>query len=324
MKSAPLKLISGTANEPLAREVSKYLAIGLTPVDIKRFSDGETYARILESVRGCDVYIIQPTNRDVNDNLMELLILADALKRSSPVSITAIIPYYGYSRQDKKSQSREPITAKLVANMIQTAGVDRVIFFELHVPQVQGFFDIPSDNLDLLPLFADHLVKRGVKNPVVVSPDAGGARRARSLAQLFDAPIAIVDKRRNQHNVAKVENVIGDVKGKTCVLVDDMIDTGGSIAAAADILLKHGAKEVYALATHPVFSGSAVDKLQKSRLKEVVVSNTIDLPAEKRRSKITVLSIAGLLAEDIKRTHEGTSMGSYYDSLYKKLERKKR
>lgn len=319
MKSAPLKLISGTANMPLAKEVSKYLGIGLTPVEIKQFSDGETYARIQESVRGCDVYIIQPTNSDVNDNLMQLLILADALKRSSPVSITAIIPYYGYSRQDKKTKSREPITAKLVANMIQTAGVDRVIFFELHVPQVQGFFDIPSDDLDLLPLFAEHLLKKGVKDPVIVSPDAGGARRARALAELFGAPIAIVDKRRSQHNVAKVENVIGDVKGKTCVLVDDMIDTGGSIAAAGDILLKHGAKEVYAMATHAVFSGNAVEKLEKSSLKEVVVSNTIHLPEERRKGKITVLSIAQLLAEDIKRTHEGTSMGSYYDSLYKRL-----
>ena len=316
------KLISGTANKKLAEEVAKILKIPLTPVEIKRFHDGEIYCRVLESVRGCDVYVIQPTSPDASLNLMELLILVDALKRSSPDKITAVIPYYGYCRQDKKTKPREPITAKLVANMIETAGVDRVIMFDLHVAQVQGFFDIPSDNLDVVPLFADYIAGKKLKDIVIVSPDAGGAARARSFGKLLNAPIAIIDKRRSEQNVARVENVIGNVKGKTAFLVDDIIDTAGSIAEAANILMKFGAKEVYALATHGVLSNSAMEKISKSSIKEAIVTNTIGIPKDKMASKLKVISIAPLLAETIKRTHEGLPMGVVYEQMYKKLEKK--
>ncbi len=316
------RLISGTANRKLAEEVAKILKVPLTPVDIRRFHDGETYCRVLESVRGADVYLIQPTSPDANLNLMELLIMVDALKRSSPDKITAVIPYYGYCRQDKKTKPREPITAKLVANMIQVAGVDRVIMFDLHVAQVQGFFDIPSDNLDVIPLFADYIAGKGQKEIVVVSPDAGGAARARSYGKVLDAPIAIVDKRRPEPNVAEVHNVIGDVKGKTAFLVDDIIDTAGSITEAANILLKFGAKEVYALATHGILSNPATERITKSPLKEVVVTNTTEISKSKMIGKLKIISIAPLLAETIKRTHEGLPMGVVYAEMYKKLDKK--
>ena len=317
-----LRLISGTANKKLSEEVSKILKVPLTPVDIRQFSDGEIYCRILESVRGGDVYIIQPTSRDANLNLMQLLIMVDALKRSSPDKITAVIPYFGYCRQDKKTKAREPITAKLVANMIQAAGVDRVITFDLHVAQVQGFFDIPSDNLDLIPSFIDYITSKKLKDMVIVSPDAGGAARARSFAKVINVPIAIIDKRRPEANVAEVENVIGDVKNKTAIIVDDLIDTAGSITEAANILVKYGAKEVYALATHGVLSGPAIERIAKSKLKEVIITNTIEIPKEKMISKLKVLSIGPLLAETIKRTHEGLPMGVVYEDMYKKLEKK--
>ena len=316
------KLISGSANKNLSDEVAKILKVPLTPVDIKRFHDGEIYCRVLESVRGCDIYVIQPTSPDANLNLMELLIMIDALKRSSPDKITAVIPYYGYCRQDKKSKPREPITSKLIANMIQVAGVDRVIMFDLHVAQVQGFFDIPSDNLDVIPLFANYIADKKIKDMVIVSPDAGGAARARSYGKVLNAPIAIVDKRRPEANVAQVENVIGDVKGKSAFLVDDIMDTAGSIAEAANILLKFGAKEVYALATHGVLSHPAVERISKSSLKEVVVTNTIEVSKEKIVSKLKIISIAPLLAETIKRTHEGLPMGIVYEEMYKKLDKK--
>ena len=316
------KLISGTANRKLAEEVAKILKVPLTPVEIKRFSDGEIYCRFLESVRGADAYLIQPTSPDASLNLMELLIMVDALKRSSPEKITAVIPYYGYCRQDKKTKPREPITAKLVANMIQVAGVDRVIMFDLHVAQVQGFFDIPSDNLDVIPLFADYIASKKRKDIVIVSPDAGGAARARSFGKVLNAPIAIIDKRRPEANVAEVHNVIGDVKGKTAFLVDDLFDTAGSITEAAKILLKFGANEVYALATHGVLSEPAIDRIGKSQIKEVVITNTIETPKEKMINKLKIISIAPLLAETIKRTHEGLPMGIVYEQMYKKLEKK--
>jgi len=316
------KLISGTANRKLAEEISHVLKVPLTPVEIKRFHDGEIYCRILESVRGCDVFIVQPTSPDASLNLMELLIMVDALKRSSPDKITAVIPYYGYCRQDKKTKPREPITAKLVANMIQTAGVDRVIMFDLHVPQVQGFFDIPSDNLEVVPLFADYITRKKFRDIVIVSPDAGGAARARTFGKVLNAPIAIVDKRRSEPNVAEVHNVIGDVKGKSAFLVDDIIDTAGSITESANILMRFGAKEVYAFATHGVLSSPAIERISKSKLKEVVVTNTIEMPKEKMISKLKVISIAPLLAETIKRTHEGLPMGVVYEKMYKELERK--
>src|SRR3990167_1341216 len=280
-----LKIISGTANKKLAKDVAKYLKIKLTPADIHTFSDGEIYVRILESVRGSDVYIIQPTSPDANLNIMELLIMVDALKRSSPQKIPAVIPYFGYCRQDKKIAPREPITAKLVAKMIEAAGVNRVMTFELHVPQVQGFFDIPSDNLDLIPIYAEEILSKRLKNLVFVAPDVGGAARTRAVARVLHAPIAIVDKRRPKPGVAKVENVVGEVKGKTVILIDDIIDTAGTITEAASILKKHGAKDIYAMATHAVLSGDAVMKLQKSPIKEIFVTNTIEIPKEKRINK---------------------------------------
>lgn len=317
-----LKIISGTANKKLAKDVAKYLKIKLTPVDIHTFSDGEIYVRILESVRGSDVYIIQPTSPDANSNLMELLITVDALKRASPQKITAVIPYFGYCRQDKKIAPREPITAKLVAKMIEAAGVDRVMTFELHVPQVQGFFDIPSDNLDLIPIYAEEILSKNLKNLVFVAPDVGGAARTRAIARVLHAPISIVDKRRPKPGVAKVEHVVGDVKGKTIVIVDDIIDTAGTITGAASILKKHGAKDIYVLATHAVLSGPAVKRLKEASIKEILITDTIELPKEKSISKIKIISIAPLLAETIKRQHEGTPMGIVYDKLYQKVKKK--
>ncbi len=316
-----LRLIAGNANKSLALEVAKRLNIKLTPVDIHRFSDGEIYVRILESVRGCNVFIIQPTSPDANLHLMELLIMVDALKRASPKRITAVIPYLGYSRQDKKTKPREPITAKLVAKLIEAAGVDRVMTFDLHVPQVQGFFDIPSDNLELTPIHAEYILSKKLKNLVVVAPDVGSAPRARALARAVHAPIAIVDKRRPEQGVAKVEHVIGDVKGKTAILVDDMIDTAGTITESASMLKKFGAKDIYVLATHPVLSGPAVKRLQKAPIKEIFITNTIELPKQKKIKKIKVISIAPLLSETIKRSHEGTPMGIIYEKLYEKLKK---
>lgn len=316
------KLIPGTANRKLAEEIAKILKVPLSPVEIKRFHDGEIYCRVMESVRGADVYVIQPTSPDASLHLMELLIMIDAIRRSSPEKITAVIPYYGYCRQDKKTKPREPITAKLVANMLETAGVDRVMMFDLHVAQVQGFFDIPSDNLDVIPVFADYILDKKLKNTVIVSPDAGGASRARAFGKVLNAPIAIIDKRRPEANVAYVENVIGDVKGKTALLVDDIIDTAGTTTEAAKILLKFGAKEVYSFATHAVLSQSAAEKIKNSPIRELVVTNTIDIPKEKIISKLKVISIAPLLSETIKRTHEGLPMGVVYEEMYRKIEKK--
>lgn len=315
------RLISGNANKSLAEEVAKKLNVKLTPVDIHKFSDGEIYARILESVRGCNVFVIQPTSTDANLHLMELLIMVDALKRASPKRITAVMPYFGYSRQDRKSKPREPITAKLVAKLLEAAGVDRVMTFELHVPQVQGFFDIPSDNLDLIPIYSEYVLNKKLKDIVVVSPDVGSAARARALAKVIHAPIAIVDKRRPEQGVAKVENIIGDVKNKTAILVDDIIDTAGTITESALMLKKYGAKEIYVMATHPVLSGPAIERLQKAPIKEIFVTNTIELPKEKMIEKIKVISIASLLSETIKRAHEGTPMGEVYEKLYEKLKK---
>ncbi|MAE43361.1 ribose-phosphate pyrophosphokinase [Candidatus Woesearchaeota archaeon] len=314
-----IKLISGTANKSLALEVAKHLKKELTPIEMHRFNDGEIYARILESVRGCDVFVIQPTSPDVNSNLMELLIMVDALKRCSPARITAVIPYFGYARQDRKARPREPISAKLVAKMLETAGVDIVMAFDLHVPQLQGFFDIPSDNLDLIPLYAEHILKKKLKDIVFVSPDVGGLTRARALANVIHAPIAIIDKRRPRQGVTKVEHVIGNVKDKTAILADDIIDTAGTITAAASLIKKHGAKEVYVLATHPVLSEPAIERLENSVIKEIFVTNTIELPEEKKIKKINVISIGSLLAETIKRQHEGTSMGIVYEKLHEKI-----
>ncbi|MDP6599942.1 MAG: ribose-phosphate pyrophosphokinase [Candidatus Woesearchaeota archaeon] len=316
------KLIAGNANKSLALEVAKHLNVKLTPVDIHKFNDGEIYVRILESVRGCNVFIIQPTSPDANLHLMELLIMVDALKRASPKRITAVMPYFGYSRQDRKTKPREPITAKLVAKLLEAAGVDRVMTFELHVPQVQGFFDIPSDNLDLIPLHAENILNKKLKDIVIVAPDVGSAARARSLARVIHAPIAIVDKRRPEQGIAKVEHIMGDVKNKTAILVDDIIDTAGTITESVSMLKKYGAKDIYVLATHPVLSWPAIKRLQKSPIQEIFVTNTIELPKEKQIKKIKIISIAPLLSETIKRAHEGTPMGIVYEKLYEKLKKR--
>lgn len=318
-----LKIISGTSNKSLALEVAKCLNAQLTPIDIHKFSDGEIYARILESVRGTDVFIIQSTSPDANLHLMELLIMVDALKRASPDKITAVIPYFGYSRQDRKVKAREPITAKLVAKLIEAAGVNSVITFDLHVAQLQGFFDIPSDNLDLIPIYAEEILNKKTRDIVLVAPDVGAAPRAKAIAAVIHAPIAIVDKRRDEQGAVKIEHVIGDVKGKTAILIDDIIDTAGTITEAASILKKYGAKEVYVLATHAVLSGNAVQRLQQSEIMEAIVTDTIELPKEKKIEKIKTISIAPILSEAIKRAHEGTPMGIVYEKLYDKLKKVK-
>ena len=314
-----LKIISGTANKPLAEEIAKKLDMPLTEVEVKRFKDGEIYARVLDSIRGADVYVIQPTCPDVNENLMELLIIMDALKRSSPARITAVIPYFGYARQDKKIKPREPITAKLVTGMIELAGAQRAIMFDLHCPQIQGYFDIPSDNLDLLPTFTQYIMDKNLQDVVMVAPDVGGTIRTRLLAKILNVPIAIIDKRRPKQGVAQVENVIGDVKDRTAIIIDDMVDSAGTITEAAKILKKQGAKAVYVFATHAVLSGPAIERLENAPIEEVILTNTMPIADEKKIDKIKVISVAELLAETIKRNNEGLPMGKVYKDMYKKL-----
>ncbi len=315
----PLKIISGTSNPELAKEVAKELGVELTKIDIKLFNDGEVYARPLESVRGTDVYVIQPTCPDVNDNLMELLVMLDALKRASPDRITAVIPYFGYARQDKKIKPREPITSKLVARMIEIAGASRAIMFDLHAPHIQGYFDIPTDNLDLLPIFAEYIEKKKLKDIVMIAPDVGGTIRSRLLAKILNVPLAIIDKRRPKPGVAEVENVIGEVEGKTCIVIDDMIDTAGTICAGTELLKKFGAKDIYVFATHGVLSGPAIKRLEKAPIKEVIVTNTIPLTEDKKIDKIKQISVARLLAETIRGSNKAQSVGLVYKDMYKKL-----
>ena len=270
-----LRLFAGSANLPLAQEISRYLGIELGPMVRKNFADGEVYVQVQESIRGCDVYLIQPTCRPVNDHLTELLIMIDACRRASARQITAVMPYYGYARADRKTAGRESITAKLVANLIVQSGADRVIAMDLHSAQIQGYFDIPCDHVYGSPVLFDYLNEKKLPDLVVVSPDVGGVARARAFAKkLDDAPLAIIDKRRQSHNVAEVMNVIGDVSGKTAVLVDDMIDTAGTIYEAAKLLRKEGARQVYACATHAIFSPPAIDRLSSGVFEEVIVTNS--------------------------------------------------
>lgn len=297
-----LRIFSGSANLPLANEVARYLGMDLGPMIRKQFADGEMYIQVQESIRGCDVYLIQPSCRPVNDHLMELLIMIDACRRASARQITAVIPYYGYARADRKTAGRESITAKLVANLITQAGAGRVLAMDLHSAQIQGYFDIPCDHVYGSPVIIDYLKSKNLEDIVVVSPDVGGVARARAFAKkLDDAPLAIIDKRRQAHNVAEVMNVIGEVKGKTAILVDDMIDTAGTLQEGARLLKKEGAKEVYACATHPVFSGPAVERLSSGLFEEVIVTNTIPVPADKQFEELTVLTVANLLGETIWR-----------------------
>jgi ribose-phosphate pyrophosphokinase len=308
-----LKLFSGSANVDLAREVARYLGLDLGPMVRKRFADGELYIQIQESIRGCDVYLIQPTCQPVNDHLMELLIMVDACRRASARQITAVLPYYGYARADRKTAGRESITAKLVANLVAKAGASRVLAIDLHSAQIQGYFDIPCDHVYGSPVLIDYIASKNLEDLVVVSPDVGGVARARAFAKkLNDAPLAIIDKRRQAHNVAEVMNVIGDVRGKTAVLVDDMIDTAGTICEGARLLKKEGARQVYACATHPVFSPPAVERLSAGLFEEVIVTNTIPMTTARQFKQLTVLSMANLLGEAIWRIHEESSVSSMF------------
>ncbi|MCR4419063.1 MAG: ribose-phosphate pyrophosphokinase [Clostridia bacterium] len=308
-----LKVFAGNANRPLAEEIAAYVGTSLGLAEIRRFSDGEISVAIEESVRGADVFVIQPTCYPVNENLMELLIMIDAVRRASARRITAVIPYYGYARQERKTRGREPISAKLVANLLVQAGARRVLAVDLHAGAIQGFFDIPVDHLPGVPILADYYRGLGLNNVVVVSPDVGGVTRARDLAARIGAEIAIIDKRRPAPNVAEIMNLIGQVSGKTAILIDDIIDTAGTITQAAQALKERGAKTVYACCTHPVLSGPAVERLKESCLEELVVTNTIPLPPEKLWPKVRVLSVAPLLGEAIVRIHRDLSVSQLFD-----------
>ena len=305
-----LKLIAGNANPKLAQEIAGKMGIELSPATIGRFSDGEIQVKITNSVRGADCYILQPTCAPVNENIMELLVIADALKRASARRITAVIPYYGYARQDRKAEPRVPITSKLIANLITASGIDRVLTVDLHARQIQGFFDIPVDHLYARPVLFQYFKDLNLDNPIVVSPDAGGVERARSFAKLLNADLAIVDKRRPRPNEAAIMNIIGDGKGRNAIILDDMIDTGGTLTKVADAIKKAGALKVYAAASHGVLSGEAIDKIQKSALEEVVITNSITHDAN--LPKIKVLSIASLLAEAITKIYNDESLNTLF------------
>jgi len=309
-----IKIFSGNSNRELAQEIAEKIGLPLGAAHVEKFSDGEAAINIDEVVRGSDVFIIQSTSHPVNDNLVELLVMIDALKRASAGRITAVIPYFGYARQDRKAKARDPISAKLVANLMTVAGADRVLTMDLHAPQLQGFFDIPVDHLLGVPLLAEYFKEKfaGRDDVVVVSPDVGSVGRSRKFAERIEAPIAIVDKRRPKANVCEIMNVIGDVKGKTLVLVDDLIDTAGTMVNGIQALLDMGAKEVYACCTHAVLSGPAIDRIEKSPIKELVTLNTIYLPPEKRLDKIKVISVAEIFAQAIERIYGDISISTLF------------
>src|SRR5450432_3262486 len=307
------KIFCGTANEPLCDEVCAFLGLTRGQAQVTRFSDGEAYVQIQENVRGADVFVLQPTCHPVDEHLMELLLMIDALKRASARRITSVIPYFGYARQDRKDKPRVPISAKLVADLLTTAGADRALIVDLHTPQLQGFFNIPVDHLFASPVLVDYFKKLALPNLTVVSPDAGGVERARFFAKKMDSALAIVDKRRSEMNVAEVMNVIGDVNGRTCLVIDDLIDTAGTLVKTASALMENGASQVYACASHPVLSGPAVQNISQSCITEVVVTNTIPLSeAAKREPKIKVLTIAGLIGRAIQSIHEETSVSRLF------------
>jgi ribose-phosphate pyrophosphokinase len=304
-----LKIFAGNANKDLAEEICRYHGMELGKAMVRQFSDGEIYLQIQENVRGADVFIVQPTCTPVERNLMELLLMIDALKRASAQRVTAVLPYYGYARQDRKDKPRVPISARLVAGLLETAGADRLLALDLHAAQIQGFFKIPVDHLFASPVFIDYFKPNEVKGRIVVSPDAGGVERARAFAKRLNAPLAIIDKRREEANVAEVMNVIGDVRGGHCLLVDDLIDTAGTLVKGAEALLAKGAASVSACASHAVLSGPAVSRIEASELKEVVFTNSIPLSAEAAKcSRIKQLSIGNLLAEAVRSIHEETSV----------------
>src|ERR671937_8986 len=307
------KIFCGTANQPLADEVCAFLGMVRGQALVRRFADGEAYVQIQENVRGADVFVMQPTCRPVDQHLMELLLMIDALKRASARRITAVIPYFCYARQDRKDKPRAPISSKLVADLLTTAGAHRALVVDLHAPQIQGFFNIPVDHLFASPVLVDHVRRMELPRLTVVSPDAGGVERARFFAKKMDSALAIVDKRRVEMDVTEVLHVIGDVHGRSALILDDIIDTAGTLVKTADALLEAGASKVYACASHPVLSGQALERLTKSHIEQVIVTNTIPLTeAAKNEPKIKVLSIAGLLATAIKSIHEETSVSSLF------------
>jgi len=307
-----LKIFTGNAHPEIAKEICAYLGIPLGSAVVKRFSDGEINVEIQDNVRGVDVFVIQPTSPPVNDHLMELLILMDALKRASAKRVTAVLPYYGYARQDRKVLPRAPITAKLVADLLTAAGVSRVLTMDLHAGQIQGFFNIPVDHLYSAPVMLDYIKANYGDGIVIVSPDAGGVERARAFAKRLNASLAIIDKRRVGPNVAEVMNIIGEVEGRTAVLLDDMVDTAGTLVQSADALQKKGARNVYACATHGVLSGPAIDRLEKSQIQELVVTNTVPLGPKAECRRVRVLTVAPLLGEAIKRIHFQDSVSSLF------------
>ncbi len=308
-----IKIISGNSNIELATKIADIVGIPLSKAEVTTFSDGEIAVNIQESVRGADVFIIQSTCEPVNNHLMEMLILIDACKRASAGRITAVMPYYGYARQDRKAKARDPITAKLVANLIEAAGVDRVLTMDLHANQIQGYFDIPVDHLVGGPILVKHFEKMNIQDLVIVSPDHGSVARARKFAEYLDAPIAIVDKRRPKDNESEVMNIIGDVDGKNLIILDDMIDTAGTLCNAADGLKAYGAKDIYACCTHPVLSGPAIERIQNSSIKEVIVLDTIPLSERKKIDKITVLSTDEIFASAITKIFDGDSVSVLFE-----------
>jgi len=308
-----LKIFTGSANTDLTHEICEYLRCSMGKASITRFSDGEIYFQIEENVRGADVFIVQPSCTPVDSNLMELFLMIDAFKRSSARRITAVLPYFGYARQDRKDKPRVPISSKLVSDLLVASGTHRLLTMDLHAPQIQGFFSIPVDHLFAAPVLVEYFQKLNLPNLTVVSPDAGGVERARAFAKRLNADLAMVNKRRLEANVAQVMNVIGDVKGKTCLVVDDMIDTAGTLVKTVEALKENGAVKVYACATHPVLSGPAVERIEKSQLEEVIVTNTIPLAPEKRKcKKIRTLSVAKLLGEAVKAIHDETSVSGLF------------
>lgn len=308
-----LRIFSGSAHPALAREICDALGIPVGSIEVRRFSDGEAYCQILENVRGADVFVIQPTCPPADPNLMELLVMLDAFKRSSAARITAVVPYYGYARQDRKDKPRVPISAKLVADLITAAGAHRMLTMDLHAPAIQGFFNIPVDHLFAAPVLIDHVAKLKLRDTVIVSPDAGGVERARAYAKRMDAALAIIDKRRGEKGEPQVMHVIGDVRGRNCVIVDDIVDTAGTLTGTVQALNKEGARAIYGCFTHAVLSGPAVERIRASEMTQTVVTNSIPLGEDKKKAaRITVLSVAGLLAEAIKRIHTNSSVSSLF------------
>ena len=310
--SREARIFTGSANPALGEAIARFLGVPLGRAHLSRFSDGEIWFQIQDNVRGADVFVVQPTGPPVNDTLMELLVMTDALKRSSARRITAVVPYYGYARQDRKVQPRVPISAKLVADLMEAAGVARLLTLDLHAGQIQGFFDIPVDHLFAAPVIIDYLGKKDLRDPVIVAPDAGGVERARAIAKRLNAGLAIIDKRRDGPNVAVFMRLIGEVEGRDAVVIDDMIDTAGTLVQAVSALEREGARRILACGVHPVMSGPAVERIKASPLEEVVVTNTVLVPEEKREARVTVLSVAPLLGEAIRRIHDEESVSTLF------------